>query len=479
MANMVTRLVFPSSFDSTRYTAIHPRDDHPNLAQAQTEAITTLLLGRPLGVTNTYAFDSRTVLSLIQATLETRDAVAGEADPAGKERIDNAAPFRLRWYAPTDNEKDFLSCCAEQLRRLEPGRRFVLSHWKKIDNDNEARMALADALTAEKPRFPASLRELDPPQAGGTGELEHSFDTLIRLNAYCEGRPERGAPSGKSHLSLLDYVQDFESLEGKELRGVMDGKIDIDTVRHLQESVSSQPRAVKGARSWAHRAVEEAGGEYECRDFLLHQRQLIDTLYNAALADSVGSNHDLLSSVPRTVGSEKLEEVNLFALNLIRFSKRRRLRELAEADGTETPGTFDPATNLSEIFVDASAERELPASPVRDLLTAYWQLIAESDTWQAWQDSADYLEDSYNRALKLRAAGRRVDSRLSQAWHAHLEMLQDRLPYVKKYEGNLATAIQLSGKEYCTLTGFREPSATDDTMAAGEYIDRYLRGRIR
>lgn len=479
MVNLITRLVFPSSFDSTRYTAVHPRDDHPNLAQAQAEAVTTLLLGRPLGITNTYAFDSRTVLNLIQATLETRDAVYESADSAGKERIDNASPFRLRWYAPTSNETDFLSCCAEQLLRQKPSkRRFVLSHWKKIDGNDPARTALANALTADKPSFPHALKEIDFPHIGGIGELEHSFNTLIQFDKYCQRHHGSSGASGKSHLSLLEYVQDFEGLDDKERHEIMDGKIDIDTVMHLKESVSRQPDEVKRARSWAHTAVEEAGGEEKCGDFLLQQRQLIDTLYNEVLADSVGSNHDLLSSVPRAVGNEKLEEANLFALNLIRFSKQRR-KKLAAADGIESPGTFDPATNLSEIFVSASAEPDLPTSPVRDLLTAYWQLIAENDMFQAWQESCDYLEGSLNRALELQLEGRRAGSQLSEAWHAHLDMLQDRLPYVREYEGSLATAIQLSGRGYCTLTGFREPSSADESMAAGEYIDRYLRGRIR
>jgi hypothetical protein len=63
-----------------------------------------------------------------------------------------------------------------------------------------------------------------------------------------------------------------------------------------------------------------------------------------------------------------------------------------------------------------------------------------------------------------------------------LDMLQSQLPHVKAYEGQLATAIELSGKDYCTLTGFREQSTPDDiqagSLAAGEYIDRYLRNVI-
>jgi hypothetical protein len=485
MAEMTKRLVFPSSFDSTRYTAVDPKDDHPNLAQAQAEAVTTLLLGRPLGLTNTYAFDSRTVLNLVRETLLARKVVRETSTTAAeREHIDNADPFKLRWYAPTPDQTDFLSCSAEQLLRLQGQRRFILSAWKQIDGNDQARTDLANALTADRPRFPGSLRELDSRDDDGAGELEQSFETLIMLDEYCRGRRGRSDPSGKSHISLLEYVQDFEGLDSTKLERVMDGKIDIDTVMHLRESIGKQPENAKGARSWAHQMVEAAGGEEHCGDFLLQQRQLIDTLYNEVLADSVGSNHDLLSSVPRTVGNEKLEQVNAFALNLIRFSKQRHRAELATAGATEVPASYDPATDMSEVFVAASAAPELPASPVGALLVAYWQLLAEEDTWRAWQASCDQLEDSLNTALRRRAAGQRAGSQLSDAWEAHLDMLQDQLPHVRTYEGSLATTIELSGKDYCTLTGFLAQAPAGDrgeagSLAAGEYIDRYLRNVVR
>lgn len=477
MAEMTKRLVFPSSFDSTRYTAVHPRDDHPNLAQAHAEAVTTLLLGRPLGLTNSYALDSRTVLNLIRETLLAREAARKTATTSGeRERIDNADPFKLRWYAPTPDQKDFLSCCAEQLLRLEPGRRFILSAWKQIDGNNRARTDLANALTAEEPQFPSSLKELD----SSDGELEQSFETLILLNEYCRGGDGRSQASGKSHVSLLEYVLDFEGLDGTELQQVIDGKIDIDTVMHLRESISEQPERVKGARSWAHQMVENAGGEDHCGDFLLQQRQLIDTLYNEVLADSVGSNHDLLSSVPRTVGNEKLEQVNVLALNLIRFSKQRRRAELTAAGDAEVPASYDPATDMSEVFAAASAAPDLPASPVRALLVAYWQLLANEETWRAWQASCEYLEDSLDTALRRRANGQRAGAQLSEAWQAHLDTLQGQLPHVVNYEGALASTIELSGKGYCTLTSFRADAIEDaGSLATGEYIDRYLRNVLR
>jgi hypothetical protein len=476
---MSDSLVVASSFDSTRYTAVHARDDHPNLAQAQAEAVTSLLLGRTLGINNTYAFDSRTVLNLTGAILQTRDQVRKAATTAvEKQRIDIADPFKLRWFGK-ENES-FFDCCANQLRRLATPGRLVLSHWKKIDGNDAMREELAAELTAETPRFPHSIKAIDYPRADGIGELEQSFQTLIAFNKYCQDG-DRGRRSGQSHISLLGYIEVFESLDRKELLEVMDGKIDIDTVMHLRESISKQPAQIKGARSWAHGKVEEVGGEDKCDEFLLQQRQLIDTLYNEVLADSVGSDHDLLSSVPRTVGNEKLEQVNEFALNLIRFTKQRRPGSRPTADRIEVPGSFDARTDMSELFVAAGAEPDLPASPLRVLLVAYWQLIAD-DRSLAWRESCEHLEYSLQRALQIRARGL-VDSQFSEAWQAHLDMLQAQLPHVKAYETNLTTAIQLSGKNYYTRSGFGEQSPANDTqadsLAAGQYIDRYLRGVMR
>jgi hypothetical protein len=72
---MTGSAVFHSSFDSTRYTGDIIEPDYPNLAQTQAEAVTSLLLGRSLVLTNTYAFDSRSVLNLIGAVLDTRAEV--------------------------------------------------------------------------------------------------------------------------------------------------------------------------------------------------------------------------------------------------------------------------------------------------------------------------------------------------------------------------------------------------------------------
>src|SRR5262249_37630316 len=55
---MTSNFVFHEAFDSTRTADRHSA---PNLAQAQAEALVSLLLGHSLSLTNTYAFDSRGV----------------------------------------------------------------------------------------------------------------------------------------------------------------------------------------------------------------------------------------------------------------------------------------------------------------------------------------------------------------------------------------------------------------------------------
>jgi hypothetical protein len=468
---MPESVVFPSSFDSTRYTAVHGRDNYPNLAQAQAEAVTNLLLGRSLGLVNSYVLDSRTVLNLMGAIKETRESVYKDTSTAGRERIDGVNPFILRWYAP-NKERDFFSCCANQLLRLEGQGRLLLSFWKNIDDNDAARRDLAAAFTSARPVFPESIREVDDPGEGGVGELERAFETLVWLDRYSRQGQGRGAVAGQSHTPLIEYINNFESLDEKGLEDLAGGGIDIDTVAHLRESIQRQDPAVKGARSWAHRAVEAAGGEEHCGIFLLQQRQLIDTLYNKVLADTTDAQHGLLSSVPRTVGNRGLEEVNALALNLIRLTMRRR-GILAAADGTRGPDRFDTTPDMSELFVPASAVRDLPSAPLKVLLTAYWELVADGDRWPAWRQSCDRLERALRRALDLRSRGL-ADAQLIDAWQGHLTLLEDVLAQNMVSQGKLVASIEVPGGAYSVVSGPGEIEG--DSLAAAQYIDQYLKG---
>jgi hypothetical protein len=360
---MTDSLVFHSSFDSTRFTGADGNDDHPNLAQAQAEAVTSLLLGRSLIVNNTYAFDSRTVLNLIRAVLETRRQVRLGASETGRQRINNTSPVILRWFGG-DN---FLACCADQLTRLKPiQRRFILSHWKPIDGDDDARRALAEALTSPDPQMPGFVREHDG--------MKKSFETLLMFNDYCR-RQERGRPAGGPGISLLRYVQDFEDMEVPELEAMIAGmndrdRIGIDTVMNLRTSIAKVDPGDKRNRSWAHEEVERNGGEQGAGLFRLQQRQFIDTLYNEVLADSVDSNRELLSSVPRSVSRIGLEQANAFALELIEYSKIRWQRERSTDDGTPGAGESGSGRVMSELFEAAATVPDLPAPPLERELQA-------------------------------------------------------------------------------------------------------------
>jgi hypothetical protein len=471
---MTDNPVFHSSFDSTRFTGAGSDDDHPNLAQAQAEAVTNLLLGRSLTVNNTYAFDSRIVLNLIRAVLETRQQVRLRASEIGRQRINNASPIILRWFRG-DN---FFACCADQLRRLKPVQtRFILSHWKPIDGDDHAREELAKALTSADPQMPRFIREHDG--------MKKSFDTLLMFNDYCR-RQGRGRGTGGPGISLLTYVQDFEAMGNPELQRIIAGmndrdRIDIDTVIKLRESISKVGLDDKKNRSWAHEAVARNGGEQEASLFLLQQRQLIDTLYNQVLADSVGSDRSLLSSVPRSIGRAGLEQANAFALELIKYSKIRWEQERS-VDDCEPPSSESGSGRvMSELFEAAVTVPDLPAPPLAGLLTAYWEIIADDDRWLAWQDSCDSLQFAFRQAQRLREAGQPGDARLDDAWGAHLNMLKGQLPHITATDRTLVTPVRLGQQDYQTCSQFDDDHVEPDpdSLATAQYIDRYLRGFFR
>jgi hypothetical protein len=472
---MTQSLVFHSSFDSTRFTGAEGADDHPNLAQAQAEAVTSLLLGRSLLVNNTYAFDSRTVLNLIRAVLETRQRVRLGASEAGRWRINNASPIILRWYGGAD----FLSCCAEQLERQEPvQRRFMLSHWKPIDGDDDARTALAEALTSTNLQMPGFVREHDG--------MQKSFETLLMFNDYCR-RQGRGRGAAGPGISLLRYVQDLETMEVPELARLIDGmterdRIDTGTVMKLRESIREVRPDDKKNRSWAHEKVERNGGEANAGRFLLQQRQLIDTLYNEVLADSAGSDRELLSSVPRSVAGARLEQANAFALELIKYSKARWQQERGAHDESRVA---EPRSEhvMSETFEAAAAVPDLPAPPLEGLMTAYWQIIADDDRWLAWQDSCDSLQGAFQRAQRLTETGRPADSRLDDAWGAHLSVLREQLDgnHVIATDQTLVVPVRAGDQTYRTSSQFDGDYVEPDpvSLATAQYIDRYLRGIFR
>jgi len=476
-------LIFHSSFDSTRFTAANP-DDYPNLAQAQVEAVISLLLGRSLVVNNTYAFDSRSVHNLLATVLETRDEVRNRrgTGEGGRKRLDEARPFSVRWYGASD----FLACCADQLRRLEPpDRRFILSHWKAIDGEDSARVELAEALTARRDQLPGSVAEYDTPAGPEEpGELARSYQTLLRLDEYARS-PGGGAPSRRSARDLANYLIEFEGMDRGVLATMLRSRqyesgaaLDLDTAIRLQTSLSEVDYDDKKNRSWAHKKVEEAGGE-DCRDvFLLQQRQLVDTLYNSVLADSSGSDCELMSSVPRTVSSTPLQWANWLAVDLIKAINSFGAQGPSLASGHDAARTPVAAEEMSTVFKTAVEDPDLEAAPLPQLFLAYWRLIADDDTWLAWQDSCDQLQLGLRRAQRRRSMGRQPDSFLTDSWLSHLDMLQGQLPHVRADHGRLIAGLTLGKQDYVEVDQVEQPGTATyvESLASGQYIDRYLRG---
>jgi hypothetical protein len=67
-------------------------------------------------------------------------------------------------------------------------------------------------------------------------------------------------------------------------------------------------------------------------------------------------------------------------------------------------------------------------------------------------------------------------------WAAHLGTLQAQLPHIRAAEQALITPIELKGKSFRTETQPQTQEGTErirSSMAAGQYIDRYLRGSDR
>jgi hypothetical protein len=478
---MTESLIFHSSFDSTRFTAQHP-DDYPNLAQAQVEAVISLLLGRSLVVNNTYAFDSRSVQNLLATVLKTRDDVREGAGQGGRKRLDEARPFSVRWFGGPD----FLACCAGQLTRLQPSeRRFILSHWKAIDADDAARADLAEALTTRHTQLPGSVAEHDRPAASGEpGELARSFQTLLRLDEYASS-PGGGNPARPAARDLLGYLAEFEQMDRDALVTMLRNRqdesgdaLDLDTVIRLQQSISTVGYEDKKNRSWAHKKVEEAGGEDRADEFLLQQRQLVDTLYNSVLADSAGSDCELMSSVPRTVSSKPLQEANSLAVDLIETINPLGAKGQLMASGQDAVQTPVAKEEMSSVFKTAAEDPGLQAAPLPQLFRAYWQLIADDDTWLDWQDSCDQLQLGLRRAQRRRSMGRQPDSFLIDGWLSHLDMLQYQLPHVRADHGRLIAGLRLGEHDYVEIDQVEQPGTATyvESLASGQYIDRYLRG---
>lgn len=431
---MPENLVFHESFDSTR-TA--DRGAQPNLAQAQAEALVSLLLGHTLTVSNTYAFDSRGVLDLVSAVLSARDEVISglRHDSSARERLAQARPFLLCWHG----SDSFLEACAKQLRTFESiNERFVLSAWNALDLERERRYALADSLlAAPHPEPPAWLQQYH--------DLPQLFDALQAINRfaaeYGRGRPTSSAP-GTDLIEYLKYYHDLGASDGPLEALAPRWGCPADTAMALRQRLHEE--MVKAAdendqnrltrRSWVHVAVREAREQRRNDLELLEQlKELIDTFYNARLAQSAYAEHGFLSSVPRSADND-LEQVNDLAVGVIGHLRSNTSRP-------PLAGVFTASANVPYLAV----------APLRRLFQAYWEIIGDDERYRTWQASCNRVNKLLGQRPPIAGSRERKgwNSRFKEAWGDHMSLLSRQLPQVVRTDDStLWVTVQLDQAQY-------------------------------
>lgn len=468
---MASNFVFHESFDSTRTADRHSA---PNLAQAQAEALVSLLLGHSLSLTNTYAFDSRGVLDLVRAVLSARDDVMGtlRAGSGAHRRLLEARPFLLCWHGADS----FFAACAGQLTRMdqkEPGNRFLLSAWQAIDLEYERRCDLATTLlSGPDPEPPKWLTEYP--------DLPDHFDALTTINRYARDY-DRGRPTSKENaVDVIDYLEHYRRLgtDGELRRLASQWHCPEDVAIPLWERIDhelSQPdgRPKLSNRSWIHVAVAEAG-QADDREVLVQLKELIDTFYNARLAQSGYADHDFLSSVPRTSDTEDLNHVNTLAVHVI---DHRR------ADVVRPP--------LEGVFTAPADEPQLEVTPLRQLFRVYWDIIGEDDRRRTWQESCAAVNDLLRRRPQIDQEDQAKDprkvksyhdwaQRFRHAWASHMTLLSRQLPEIVRTDDRTLQVTLRQGdsvfrhshrvtdEETQTLT----PAEIDSLLATGGYVSK-------
>jgi hypothetical protein len=471
---VASNFVFHESFDSTRTS---DRRTAPNLAQAQAEALVSLLLGHSLSLTNTYAFDSRGVLDLTRAVLAARDEVLGALRPgsAGHRRLVEARPFLLCWHGA----KSFLEACAGQLNRIDPDHtdnRFVLSAWNDIDTNPVRRGELATALLSGLDPEPPRWLDQYP---GFSGQ----FDSVTAINRYARDY-DRGRPtSTEKPVDLIDYLNHYQQLGKDGLLRPLAAKwrCPEDVAVKLWERIDAELRQKAGRdklgnRSWIHVATAQVALDDAERKILVQLKELIDTFYNARLAQSGYADHGFLSSVPRTSDTEEMVTVNNLAIRVINHTR---------PDVTRPP--------LEGVFTAPADEPQLEVKPLQQLFRVYWDIVGDDDRYRTWQSSCEAVNDLLGSPARTTAAEEATDpervrkeksyrdwaKRFTAAWADHMGLLSRQLPEIVRTDDRTLQVVVRQGQSVFRhshrLTGEGEqasPLDVDGLLATGGYVSK-------
>lgn len=456
-------LIFHESFDTTRCgdPALHP-----NFAQAHAEAVISLLLGHTLALANTYAFDSRGVLELAGAMLTSRRKVLRRLRPhsAAHERISSSQPFQLAWQPEFPS---FYAACIDQLNRFDAaniGGRFVLSGWSSIDLVEMKRRQLADAFLAcdragsGRPAAPSWLASENP-------ELGPLFEALTELEEFSRtsGRsvPGKEAAAGEDLVDYLERFVDAEGHDGAQARRRLweSWGCPYEIAEPIWGEIKSrldQDRSKLRARGWAHVAVREAretgSADLEHREQV---RELVDTFYNARLADSAHALDGFLSSAPRANNRDELKFINSLAVGVVRTGRN----------------VISPP--MTGLFTSPDEAPALHQESLGLLFTAYWDLLADDDGWYAWDQTSNAVHRVL-REISSRADRQRARDDLATAWEQHMNVLQNALPSIVKI-GTQSIEIQMDhGGEAFSQSTTLIP-ATVDEIDHADAVAQYAR----
>jgi hypothetical protein len=468
---MASNFVFHESFDSTR--TADPRTA-PNLAQAQAEALVSLLLGHSLSLTNTYAFDSRGVLDLTRAVLDARNDIIGtlRAGSAPQQRLLKARPFLLCWFGADS----FLAACAGQLKRIDrenTDNRFLLSAWNAIDLDYERRHQLAAALlSGPNPEPPKWLTEYP--------DLIGHFEAVTAIERYARDYDRGRLASTERPVDLINYLDYYRQLGQDDLLRPLSPQWSCpeDVAVMLWERIDAELRQEGGRqklsnRSWIHVAARLAE-ERQDPDWenLIQLKEMIDTFYNARLAQSGYADHDFLSSVPRTSETEEMVNVNNLAVGVINHKR----------DDVVRPP-------LDGVFTAPSDEPQLEVKPLRLLFRVYWDIIGDDESYRTWQRSCDVVNGLLNRRPQVdektpdaRDMKRYRDwaGQFTEAWADHMTLLSRQLPEVvrtddrtlqvsiKQGQSVFRHSHRLTSEDGARLT----PAEIDDLLSTGGYVSK-------
>ena len=178
-------------------------------------------------------------------------------------------------------------------------------------------------------------------------------------------------------------------------------------------------------RSWIHVAARIAEEQRASdRGVLIQLKELIDTFYNARLAQSGYADHDFLSSVPRTSDTEEMVIVNNLAISVINHRRDNVVRPPLEG-----------------VFTAPADEPQLEVKPLRQLFRVYWDIVGDDDRHRTWQRSCDTVNGLLSSRPRTASRGETPDARevksyqdwarrFTDAWADHMTLLSRQLPEV-------------------------------------------------